>query len=242
MVKYIGSKNKIAKELIPIIQSYIKESTTAYIEPFVGGCNVIDKISHKLKIGCDNNRYLIALLHHVIQNKPIPEFITKDEYLNVKNNINNFDDWYVGLVGFCATYNSGWFRRYGAIAKTKTGLRNYYDESVRNIQKQSNNLKDVKLYTKDFRDVYYITLNNCVIYCDIPYNTEYEMYADSFPYEEFYEWAIKMGKNNVVLISEYNMPEDRFECVWSKRHETSLDNKDNKKARIEKLFIPRKGL
>lgn len=236
MVKYIGSKNKLAKELIPIIQSYITENTTVYVEPFVGGCNVIDKINHINKIGCDNNKYLIALLQHMIKNNPVPEFITKDEYLNVKNNINNFDDWYVGLVGFCATYNSGWFRRYGAYANTKTGFRNYYDESVRNIKKQSINLKNVELYTKDFRDNYYTTLKNCVIYCDIPYKTEYEMYEEPFPYEEFYSWCENMSKNNVVLISEYDMPSDRFECIWSKRHETSLDNKDNKKTRIEKLF------
>ena len=33
---YMGSKNKLSKELVPIIQSYIMEDTKGYIEPFVG--------------------------------------------------------------------------------------------------------------------------------------------------------------------------------------------------------------
>ena len=47
-----------------------------------------------------------------------------------------------------------------------------------------------------------------------------------------------MSKDNIVLISEYNMPND-FECIWEKEHKTSLDKNDNQKIRIEKLFIAR---
>ena len=43
-MKYVGSKNRLAKELAPIIQSYITDDTKGYLEPFVGGANIIDKI------------------------------------------------------------------------------------------------------------------------------------------------------------------------------------------------------
>lgn len=33
-MQYVGSKNRLSKELAPIIQSYITEDTEAYIEPF----------------------------------------------------------------------------------------------------------------------------------------------------------------------------------------------------------------
>ena len=36
-MKYVGSKNRIAKDLVPIIQSYINKDTKGYLEPFVGG-------------------------------------------------------------------------------------------------------------------------------------------------------------------------------------------------------------
>ena len=65
-MNYMGSKSKIAKYICPIIQDYIdRNGVTQYIEPFVGGANVIDKIRCKQKIGSDANKYLIALLSHV---------------------------------------------------------------------------------------------------------------------------------------------------------------------------------
>ena len=47
---YVGSKNRLSKELAPIIQSYITEDTKGYLEPFVGGANMIDKIQHPNRI------------------------------------------------------------------------------------------------------------------------------------------------------------------------------------------------
>ena len=40
---YMGSKNRIAKELLPIITANLTNDRY-YIEPFVGGCNMIDKV------------------------------------------------------------------------------------------------------------------------------------------------------------------------------------------------------
>jgi hypothetical protein len=49
-----------------------------------------------------------------------------------------------------------------------------------------------------------------------------------------------MSKNNIVLISEYNMPDD-FECIWKKEYKCLLYSKkqsdDAKNNRTEKLFI-----
>lgn len=37
-MKYLGSKSRIAKDIVPIIQRYIDEvQPVAYLEPFVGG-------------------------------------------------------------------------------------------------------------------------------------------------------------------------------------------------------------
>lgn len=44
-IKYMGSKSRIAKEIVSIIQSYIDNNTiNNYYELFAGGANVIDKI------------------------------------------------------------------------------------------------------------------------------------------------------------------------------------------------------
>lgn len=60
-MKYLGSKNKLAKDIIPIVQSYITDGTKYYIEPFVGGANVIDKIEFDRKVGSDVQPYLKSL-------------------------------------------------------------------------------------------------------------------------------------------------------------------------------------
>ena len=45
-MKYVGSKNRLSKHIAPIIQSYIDDNNiTQYLEPFVGGANMIDKIN-----------------------------------------------------------------------------------------------------------------------------------------------------------------------------------------------------
>jgi DNA adenine methylase len=46
----MGSKNRISKHLLPILTKHLKEDTY-YVEPFVGGCNMIDKVDHPLRIG-----------------------------------------------------------------------------------------------------------------------------------------------------------------------------------------------
>ena len=84
-MKYVGSKNRLSKELAPIIQSYITDNTVAYIEPFVGGANMIDKIKHHNKIGSDIHKELIALHNYNKHNSHLfPDTISEETYKHVK--------------------------------------------------------------------------------------------------------------------------------------------------------------
>lgn len=235
---YIGSKNRFSKEIVPIIQSYITPETRGYLEPFVGGGNVIDKIDFPNKIGCDIHKYLIALLQQAqVDASVFPESITEDEYKNVFNNYSHFPDWYVGLVGFCASFGAKWF---GGYARNKKGHRSYSQEMIRNLQKQSPNLKNIIFRNLSFQQIPIQKLHNYVVYCDIPYRGTCKYKTSNFPYEEFYDWARVVAINNTVLISEYEMPED-FTCIWEKKTKCLLDSKclggDEKNVRTEKLFI-----
>ncbi len=103
-MKYMGSKSRIAKYIVPIIQQKIEESSiTTYIEPFCGGCNVIDKVQCENKIASDNHKYLISMFQNLEKIKTFPEFVTKEHYSDVRNQFNNkpheqeYPDWYVGL-------------------------------------------------------------------------------------------------------------------------------------------------
>lgn len=62
----MGSKSRIAKHIVQIIQRYIDENNIkCYIEPFCGGLNVIDKVKCEYKIASDIHRYLIALFKNI---------------------------------------------------------------------------------------------------------------------------------------------------------------------------------
>ena len=240
-MKYVGSKNRLSKDLAPIIQSYITDETEGYLEPFVGGANMIDKIKHDNKIGCDIHKQLIALLKYVQDlDNELPKTISEQEYNNVLNNKDNYDDWYVGLVGFCASFGAKYFGGYARAFKAdKITPRDMPSEAIRNIEKQRKDLVDITFKNYNFLELPKEKIKNYVIYCDIPYRSTIKYKTDSFPYDEFYKWAKEMSKNNTVLISEYDMPDD-FECIWQKETKCTIDSNkvsgDKNNNRVEKLF------
>ena len=238
-MRYMGSKNRFAKELVPIIQSYITEDTKGYLEPFVGGANIIDKIKCNNKIGCDIHKQLIALLNKAKDNiDDIPDIISEETYKEVKNNKEKYDDWYVGLVGFCASFGAKYFNGYARASRNDNSGKISKD-AIRSLKKQAPLLKDIEFKCCNFLDLPKDKIKGYVIYCDIPYKNTTKYSVNSFPYEEFYKWAIEMSKNNTVLVSEYNMPE-MFKCVWEKETKANFDSKrsssDKSKKRVEKLF------
>lgn len=75
----MGSKGRIAKDIAPIIQSYITPDTKGYIEPFVGGGNMIDKIHCDYKTGYDIDKYVIACLSALSKGWEPPKEVTERE-------------------------------------------------------------------------------------------------------------------------------------------------------------------
>lgn len=164
-----------------------------------------------------------------------PKIVSKELYNNVKTHKEDYRESLVAVVGFCASYNAKWFGGYAGIVNTKINTtRNYYDESIRNIEKQMQYLKDVEFTYKDYNE--YKDIEGCLIYCDIPYqNTTKYTNGNNFDYEDFWNWARVVSQKNIVLISEYNAPND-FKCIFKKELTTTLDKNSRRKG-VEKLFI-----
>lgn len=238
-MRYVGSKNKLSKELAPIIQSYITEDTKGYLEPFVGGGNLIDKIEHPNKIGCDIHKELISLLKKTQTDlNSIPDVIFEDEYKKVKDNKSEYEDWYVGLVGFCAGFSGKFFGGYARNSKDDiTG--EWTKGAIRNLKKQAPNLKDIKFKCCNFLDIPKDKIKGYVIYCDIPYKGTTKYKTERFPYDEFYKWAKEMAVLNTVLISEYDMPNE-FNEIWNKEAKVNFDSNrssgDIGNVRVERLY------
>lgn len=229
-MKYMGSKNRIAKYIIPIMLKY-RKNNDIWVEPFVRGGNVIDKIEGK-RVGADSNKYVIEALLAIRDfvdylPKNNKEF-TEEDYNKLRKN----DDYvFKGYTGFSFSYSGKWL---GGWRRDGLNKRDYVEEAYKNAIKQSPNLQGVKFANKNYKDL--IIPENSLIYCDPPYQ-DTTKYKDRFNHNEFWCWCKDMSKKGyVVFVSEYKAPEG-FRCLWQGSIVSSLTKDTGSKQGIEKLFI-----
>ena len=231
---YLGSKNRIANKILPII---LKDRTEDqyYVEPFCGGCNIIDKVTGK-RIANDQHFYLIEMYKAIQRGWQPPQNITLEIYNTVKNNKEKFKPYFVGYCGFIFSFRGSWFRGFKHLTNKKENIvRNYGLESYNNFKKQIPNLLDIEFYNLNYKDL--IIPDNSIIYCDPPYkntiNYKNKNNQDlEFNHYEFYDWCRNKKLNgHKVFISEYNMPSD-FKVIWQQQ----IKNNMNYKNVTEKLF------
>ena len=230
-MKYMGSKSRIAKEIIPII-TRDRGIDQYYIEPFCGGCNVIDKVGGN-RIANDINPYLVACARALSEGWLPDSNITLEMYNDIKNNIDKYEPRLVGYAGFQLTYSAKWLDSY---RKDSVGKRNYSLEAYNNVKKQALGLKGITFFNLNYYELP-MPLNS-IIYCDPPYEntTKYKANANSFDHAKFWEWCrLKSREGHKLYISEYNAPQD-FECIWSKEVCSSLEANTGSKKAVEKLF------
>jgi DNA adenine methylase len=222
----MGSKRRLVKYLKPIIQEYITEDSI-YIEPFVGGANIITEIECNNKIGYDINEYMIEFFN-ALKNKSFypPDHITKDEYEYVRLN-NDVNKPLTAWVGVGCSFGAKWF---GSYAKDLDKQNKSRQLMARNgLNKQIPKLTNIDFFHKSYENIE--IQENMVIYCDPPYVNTIK-YKDDFNHERFWDWVRKHSEKCTILISEYEAPDD-FEIIWQKEVFMQM-NKDQK--RIEKLF------
>ena len=230
-MKYMGSKRRVAKEILPIILKD-RQLNQWYVEPFVGGGNLIENVSGHC-IGADNNKYIIALLKYV-QNNDLNniEYIDEEKYMHIKYNKDLYDDYIVGFAGFGLSFGAKFFRGF---ARDKKG-RDYFRETLNGLKKQQEKIKHINFIHSDYKDLN--IPDNSIIYCDPPYKGTKKYWKQKFNYEEFYEWCIKKhNEGHKVFISEYEMPENRFKSIWEKEITINLNNLQQSIKKAEKLFI-----
>ena len=86
-------------------------------------------------------------------------------------------------------------------------------------------------------------LEDAVLYLDPPYqNATLDSYSISeFNSQSFYDWAYEMSKKNIVLISSYEISDERFECVYEFKNVRSTYAPGPRGKQTEKLFMVKKG-
>nr|WP_297940428.1 DNA adenine methylase [uncultured Lachnoclostridium sp.] len=237
---YQGSKNRISKFLVPIIQKYIDDNNIkTYIEPMCGSCSIIEKIKCENKIASDINDELIALLQYVKSDPSIsiaPDDCSFEHYAEVRENrkqcTDKYSKAYTALIGYCGSYGGRYFD--GGYGRDKTGKRNIYQERIKNLKEDSALLQDIKFMCCDYKN--FANYKDCLFYMDPPYKNTKQYSIQNINYDEFYDFLRQLSQNNIVLVSEYNMPDD-FKCIWQKERKV-LQKSDRivGEKTIEKLF------
>jgi DNA adenine methylase len=233
-MKYMGSKNRIAKHILPIMLKDRKDGQY-WVEPFVGGANMIDKVDGN-RIGADFNPYLIEALKLIRDNpKSIPEVITESEYKSAQ--AEKPLTGIVGFIGFAMSFGGKWFGGYrrdkagtqGCIENMKTQTRRSRNSAI----KQSEFIKNVDFIHSSYADLEIPP--NSIIYCDPPYEGT-TGYKDKFNHADFWQWCrYKAKEGHTVFVSEYNAPDD-FECIWQQELNVSVAKDGKHKKAVEKLF------
>lgn len=239
-MKYMGSKRRIAAELLAVMMQSYQDEHPAFVDVFCGGCNMLDKVPENWKrIANDNNHALIhmwATLTNFDFN--FPQIITHEFYSDVRKawregDVNRYSLAMQGWVGFMASYNGRFYD--GGYSGHSVGGRDYIKEQINNTLKQVPLLKNVVWCAGDYSELSPLP-KHCLIYCDPPYkNTTQYTTSNGFDYDRFYEWCRKMtAVGHQVFISEYEMPED-FRCIWYKEVTNSMHQRHTYKP-TERLF------
>ena len=238
-MRYMGSKNRIAKHLLPIILKDRKPNQW-YVEPFVGGANMIDKVTGN-RIGADSNEYVINALRFIkneITPKNNSEFsesdyiIAADAARSGSMPTNKLGLYSYALIAF--SFGAKWIGGWSRGKNSKGEQRDYVNEQHKASQKQKAKLQGLRLVVGSYDHIYIPA--DSIIYCDPPYaNTT--KYKDDFNHDEFWQWCRdKVKEGHQVFISEYNAPDD-FVCIWSQELNVSVAKDGKHKKAIEKLFI-----
>lgn len=243
---YQGSKERLSKYILPFIQGCIDSNNTqTYIEPFVGGANIIDKVKCHYRIGFDRNHWVVTLLKYMHEDPLLslaPKDCPFDLYAKVRDSYNRktreFTDEEKAIVGYFASYGGRFYD--GGYGRDKTGKRNIYKERLVYARKQAPLLENIAFVEADYQKSVNALAENCLIYCDPPYcNTK--QYGVTFNSESFYTWVEELSKKYFVLVSEYSMP-SAFVRLWCKERKV-MQKSDRTQAEIatEGLYTLKNG-
>ena len=229
----MGGKFELSKKFVPELLEH--RNGRAWVEPFVGGGNVIDKVSG-IRIGADVNKWTIQALR-VIRDyaEELPrdniEFTEEDyEALRLSD-----ECWFKGFAGFSYSYCGKWL---GGWAR---GIRNNRDidfvsRAYISANKQRPNLNGVQLLNRSYDELEF--RQDSLIYCDPPYIETTKYATGQFDHNKFWEWCRnRVYDGHKVFVSEYTAPKD-FSVFWEKACTKPLGVKKGGKRKVvnERIF------
>lgn len=218
MVWYMGSKAAHADEILHIALAKRKQGS-AWVEPFVGGGNIICRVPAEQgpRIGNDINWRMIKLLD-ALGNKgwQPPETMTEKDYNKIKKNPDAFDPELVAFVATGLTFGSVWLSTFARNAEGKD-----YCVGARNrALADAPGLRGCTFIAGPYDRLNPHIPPESTIYCDPPYTgtSEYagaktkialgeSLAKNNWNAGKFWKWADALvDQGHRVYVSEYTGP------------------------------------
>lgn len=204
---YIGGKRRIALDIATLINNIgTLENISDYYEPFCGGCAVVEKVNIQNRYCSDMNHYLIALLKKIQGGVWDFEVVTEDVWRSVKNNPDNYEEWFVAYCGIICSFRGRWFAGYAPQMYTKASgeIVDLQIKGYNSLCRERKSLLGVHFNACDY--AFNNIKKHSIVYCDAPYRNTIEYMTGKFDFKNYYNWLIELSKDNLVIISEYSMP------------------------------------
>lgn len=218
-MKYMGSK---ARHSRAIIAAMAVRPDEIYVEPFVGGANLIADVPAADRRAADIDEDLICLWQAVSAGWTPPEQFTEDEYRTIRvASVSPLR----GYAAFALSYGG---KKFGGWRRDGQGVRDYVAEARRNALVQFPKLRGVRFDLGDYESL--DIPDKAVVYCDPPYA------AGAFDSDKFWNWTRKLSTRCRVFVSEYTAPVD-FIPVWQTTVANSLTRNTGASRAVEKLWV-----
>ena len=229
MTRYHGGKIRTGKFISDTMKKYLKDTDRkidGYIEPFCGMCGVYRQfvIDNEMEtfVANDVDEKIINFWTSLQNGWIPPDTIDHTTFLELKKNKNQINPLNT-FIGHACTFGAQYFNTF----TTNNNILHSKNKCIDDVKR----LKNVNFTNKDYRE--YSHLNNFVIYCDPPYTKGHKF--NKFDNKEFWNWCLKMARNNIVFVSEQYCPINHIELLSTKHLGSRFKN--NGATSTEKLFL-----
>lgn len=243
-IGYIGSKRKVAKRIYGVFSQNYDIENKVFYDIFGGGGAVSAEFAyhgHKVVYN-DLDKNITESFKNVLysEKEDLKKYaISRSEFMALQpkrkeKNLNPHE--YLKLLT-CSFGNNQSSYIYPAVTHEErynndlkalssltweTDISDYSNGKKHNLHNQLKQLyrtsqlpnkELIKFKNKDFKT--FSNIKNAVIYLDPPYQNTGNYYISEINYNDFYNFAVKLSKNNIVLTSSYEITDPRFEIAYS---------------------------
>jgi len=224
----MGSKAKHANDILKIVLAARKPGQY-YVEPFVGGANVMSHVptveaEHGYatgpRLGCDINRYMVALHTALAAGWQPPRDLKPQEYRLIKARPDDFPPELVAFVATGVTFGSMWFGEYVKDGPGENRCRQSADSCLRDAPGLTGAEFRHWEFNSDDMSAFLKAHKPALVYCDPPYvnTTSYagakktikvgdSLGANTWKASKFWKWADALvDEGHSVFVSEYTGP------------------------------------